>query len=57
MIELILAMVDASVGGKTGVDLGSLKNQVGVINFSEMVLIDTSFLKTLSKSEMRSGNG
>ena len=48
-------MVDASVGGKTGVDLGSLKNQVGVINFSEMVLIDTSFLKTLSKSEMRSG--
>jgi 3-dehydroquinate synthase len=51
----LLAMVDASVGGKTGVDLGSLKNQVGVINFSEMVLIDTSFLKTLSKSEMRSG--
>ena len=45
----LLAMVDASVGGKTGVDLGSLKNQVGVINFSEMVLIDTSFLKTLSK--------
>jgi 3-dehydroquinate synthase len=51
----LLAMVDASVGGKTGVDLGSLKNQVGVINFSEMVLIDTSFLKTLSKAEMRSG--
>ena len=51
----LLAMVDASVGGKTGVDLGSLKNQVGVINFSEMVLIDTSFLKTLSIDEMRSG--
>ena len=48
-------MVDASVGGKTGVDLGSLKNQVGVISFSEMVLIDPTFLKTLPKTEMRSG--
>tara|TARA_Y100000385_G_scaffold280409_1_gene331554 strand:- start:20752 stop:21819 length:1068 start_codon:yes stop_codon:yes gene_type:complete len=51
----LLAMVDASVGGKTGVDLGSLKNQVGVISFSEMVLIDPTFLKTLPKTEMRSG--
>jgi len=51
----LLAMVDASVGGKTGVDLGSLKNQIGVINTSEMVLIDTNFLKTLPQNEMRSG--
>ena len=51
----LLAMVDASVGGKTGVDLGSLKNQVGIINFPRMVLIDTMFLKTLSKYEIRSG--
>jgi 3-dehydroquinate synthase len=51
----LLAMVDASVGGKTGVDLGNLKNQIGVINTSEMVLIDTAFLSTLPQNEMRSG--
>lgn len=51
----LLAMVDASVGGKTGVDLGVLKNQVGVINFSEMVLIDTQFLETLPQPHLRSG--
>lgn len=51
----LLSMVDASVGGKTGVDLGVLKNQVGVISFSEMVLIDTAFLKTLPQNELRSG--
>ena len=51
----LLAMVDASVGGKTGVDLGHLKNQIGVINSGEMVLIDTSFLNTLPENHMRSG--
>jgi 3-dehydroquinate synthase len=51
----LLAMVDASVGGKTGVDLGVLKNQVGVINNPVAVLIDTSFLETLPQEEMRSG--
>ena len=51
----LLSMVDASVGGKTGVDLGNLKNQVGVINVPKMVLIDTQYLETLSKEEMRSG--
>jgi len=51
----LLAMVDASVGGKTGVDLGALKNQVGVINEGEMVGIDTSFLNTLPQNEMVSG--
>jgi len=51
----LLGMVDAAVGGKTGVDLGKLKNQIGVISNAEMVLIDTSFLSTLSASEMRSG--
>lgn len=51
----LLSMVDASVGGKTGVDLGNLKNQIGVINMPKMVLIDTSYLETLSKNEMRSG--
>lgn len=51
----LLAMVDASVGGKTGVDLGSLKNQVGVINSGDMVLIDTSFLGTLPQNHLKSG--
>ncbi len=51
----LLAMVDASVGGKTGVDLGSLKNMVGVISESEMVLVDPNFLGTLPFNEIRSG--
>lgn len=51
----LLAMVDASVGGKNGVDLGSLKNQIGVINVPRMVLIDTRFLETLPQNQMRSG--
>ncbi|WP_067149369.1 3-dehydroquinate synthase [Pseudotamlana agarivorans] len=51
----LLSMVDASVGGKTGVDLGSLKNQIGVISNADLVLIDTKYLDTLPKNEMRSG--
>ncbi len=51
----LLSMVDASVGGKTGVDLGHLKNQIGVISNPNLVLIDTEFLDTLPKDQMRSG--
>ncbi|MFP4846816.1 3-dehydroquinate synthase [Winogradskyella sp. PE311] len=51
----LLAMVDASVGGKTGVDLGHLKNQIGIISEGSMVLIDTSFLSTLPQNQMVSG--
>lgn len=51
----LLAMVDASVGGKTGVDLGNLKNQIGVISNPDMVLIDTQYLQTLPQNQMRSG--
>lgn len=51
----LLSMVDASVGGKNGVDLGNIKNQIGVINQPEMVLIHTSFLTSLPTNEMRSG--
>lgn len=51
----LLSMVDASVGGKTGVDLGLLKNQIGVISNPEMVIVDTAFLSTLPKSQLRSG--
>lgn len=51
----LLAMVDASVGGKTGIDLGTLKNQIGVFNVPKMVVIDVRFLETLPQNEMRSG--
>ncbi len=51
----LLAMVDASIGGKTGVDLGSLKNQIGVINQPQMVLIFPEFLTTLDPRQIKSG--
>ncbi len=51
----LLAMVDASIGGKTGVDLGVLKNQIGVINQPKMVLIFPNFLKTLEERQLNSG--
>ncbi|MGB5653151.1 MAG: 3-dehydroquinate synthase [Robiginitalea sp.] len=51
----LLAMVDASVGGKTGVDLGPLKNQIGLINNPEMVLIDPRYLETLDDRQITSG--
>jgi 3-dehydroquinate synthase len=51
----LLSMVDASVGGKTGVDLGSLKNQIGVINQPVMVLVVPDFLDTLDTRQIRSG--
>jgi len=51
----LLAMVDASVGGKNGVDLGFLKNQVGVIKNAKQVIIDTHFLKTLPSEHITSG--
>ena len=51
----LLAMVDASVGGKTGVDLGVLKNQVGIIKQPKMVLLFPEFLKTLETRQLTSG--
>lgn len=51
----LLAMVDASVGGKTGVDLGPLKNQVGVVEQPVMVLIFPKFLETLDERQLKSG--
>lgn len=51
----LLAMVDASIGGKTGIDLGVLKNQIGVMASPKMVLIDFNFLKTLPNQHFNSG--
>ena len=53
----LLAMVDASVGGKTGINLDSFKNEVGVFNESKFVLLDTEFLRTLDGKNLRSGYG
>jgi 3-dehydroquinate synthase len=51
----LLAMVDASIGGKTGIDLNNIKNQIGVINNPSMVIIDSDFLETLPLEEIKSG--
>ena len=51
----ILAMVDACIGGKNGVDVGVYKNLVGVINHPEFLLYDYSFLETLPDAEWVNG--
>ncbi len=51
----LLSMVDASVGGKTGVDLGKLKNIIGVFSNPDIVLIDEEYLNTLPLREFKSG--
>ena len=51
----LLAMCDASIGGKNGVNLNSVKNIVGVFNNPDFILIDYSFLKTLSNEELVNG--
>lgn len=51
----LLAMVDASVGGKTGVDLPQGKNLVGAFKQPALVVIDPETLKTLPSDEFRSG--
>lgn len=55
MPTTLLAMVDASVGGKTGVDLPEGKNMVGAFHQPAFVLADVDFLKTLDPREFRSG--
>lgn len=51
----LLAQVDASVGGKLGVDLEMVKNIVGFFNNPKAVLVDPKFLKTLNSREVLSG--
>lgn len=51
----LLACVDTTVGGKTGVNVLNLKNQVGVFYQPHLVLIDLNFLDTLDDAELRSG--
>ena len=51
----LLAMVDASVGGKTGINFNGLKNEIGAFNDANYVILCTKFLKTLDVENIRSG--
>lgn len=51
----LLAMVDASVGGKTGINFHGLKNEIGVFSDADYVILDTVFLKTLDSENICSG--
>ena len=48
-------MVDASVGGKTGINFGELKNEVGVFRNASSVILDTVFLQTMDRENILSG--
>ena len=51
----LLAMVDASVGGKTGINFNGLKNEIGAFAPASSVLIETEFLRTLDAHNFFSG--
>lgn len=51
----LLAMVDASVGGKTGVNRAGLKNQIGLFKDAVFTLIDVTYLRTLPQNQLKSG--
>ena len=51
----LLSMVDASVGGKTGINFGGLKNEIGVFNNARSVILDTTFLRTMDHENICSG--
>ncbi len=51
----LLAMVDASAGGKTGINFNGLKNEIGAFSPARFVLLDTEFLRSLDDENIRSG--
>lgn len=51
----LLSQVDASVGGKTGINFLGLKNEIGVFNHPKYVIIDSTFNRTLDKRNILSG--
>lgn len=51
----LLSMVDASIGGKLGIDFNGVKNSIGVFKDPRAVFVDPFFLDTLPKRELRSG--
>ncbi len=51
----LLSQVDASVGGKTGINFGGLKNEIGVFNSARTVILSTDFLRSLDMENLLSG--
>ncbi len=51
----LLSQVDASVGGKTGINFGGLKNEIGVFNSAQTVILSTDFLRSLDMQNLLSG--
>lgn len=55
MPTTLLSQVDASVGGKTGINFGGLKNEIGVFNCAQSVILSSMFLRTLDRENLLSG--
>lgn len=53
----LLAMVDAAVGGKNGINFNGIKNKIGVVNFPKEVIVNKLWLSTLDECNIRSGIG
>ena len=51
----LLGQVDASVGGKLGIDFNNYKNQIGIFREPNLIIVDPEFLASLPKRELRSG--
>lgn len=51
----LLGAVDASVGGKTGINFGNLKNEIGVFREADTVVLSTLYFNTLNTEELSSG--
>lgn len=51
----LLSQVDASIGGKTGVNFEGLKNEIGIFSHPKHVIINSSFIRTLDKRNIMSG--
>ncbi|MBP5393713.1 MAG: 3-dehydroquinate synthase, partial [Bacteroidaceae bacterium] len=51
----LLSQVDASVGGKTGINFGGLKNEIGVFNQAASVILSSEFLRSLNQENLLSG--
>lgn len=53
----LLAMIDAAIGGKNGINFNHIKNMIGTFHFPEKVFIDKNLLKTLTHNELLNGFG
>ena len=51
----LLAMIDASIGGKNGINFNNYKNQIGLFSEAQSIIINTQFLKTLNERDIKSG--